>query len=43
MQMSQMKFEVLEVLKQHGEVISHDVEDMKEQYEIYKAKQKQNE
>ena len=35
--------EVLEVLKQHGKVLSHDVEDMKEQYEIYKAKQKQNE
>ena len=35
--------EVLEVLKQHGEVLSHDVEDMKEQYEIYKEKQKQNE
>jgi len=35
--------EVLEVLKQHGEILSHDVEDMKEQYEIYKAKQKQNE
>ncbi|MCE7739459.1 MAG: hypothetical protein KAU62_14110 [Candidatus Heimdallarchaeota archaeon] len=35
--------EVLEVLKQHGKILSHDVEDMKEQYEIYKAKQKQNE
>ncbi len=35
--------EVLKVLEQFGTVLSHDVEDMKEQYEIYKAKQQQNE
>lgn len=29
--------EVLEVLKQYGTILSHDVEDMKEQYEAYKA------
>ena len=34
--------EVLKVLEQHGKILSHDVEDMKEQYEIYKAKHKQN-
>ena len=31
--------EVLEVLKQYGEILSQDVEDMKEQYEAFKAKQ----
>ncbi|OLS29527.1 MAG: hypothetical protein HeimAB125_22270 [Candidatus Heimdallarchaeota archaeon AB_125] len=35
--------DVLKVLKLHGNVLSHDVEDMKEQYKIYKAKQQQNE
>ncbi len=30
--------EVLEVLKQYGEILSHEVEDMREQYEAYKAK-----
>lgn len=31
--------EILEVLKQYGEILSQDVEDMKEQYEAFKAKQ----
>ena len=30
--------EVLEVLKQYGTILSHDIEDMKEQYELYKKK-----
>ncbi|MHA2357722.1 MAG: hypothetical protein ACXABK_03005 [Candidatus Heimdallarchaeaceae archaeon] len=29
--------EVLAVLKQYGEILSHEIEDMKEQYEAYKA------
>ena len=33
--------EVLKVLKQHGEILSHEVEDMKEQYEAYKEKHQQ--
>ena len=31
--------EVLSVLQQHGEILSHDIEDMKEQYEVFKAQQ----
>ena len=30
--------DVLKVLRQYGEVLSHEVEDMKEQYEAFKAK-----
>ena len=32
---------VLEVLKQYGEILSQDIEDMKEQYEEFKAKQQE--
>jgi dihydroxyacetone kinase-like predicted kinase len=32
--------DVLKVLRQYGEVLSHEVEDMKEQYEAFKAKKK---
>jgi len=34
--------EILEVLKQYGEILSQDIEDMKEQYEEFKAKQQKS-